>query len=129
MIESAKKLRHRLSKYFSFRMIVNKENLNYDQYLEFALSENTQALDKPNKKNNNKPRTLDYLFLRPNATTQGRHEFLHLSSNKIIICRKIWSTLVTKSITAQVEAITKRKNMPKGLKIKNKHRTTLFLQE
>ena len=55
------------SKYFSPRMIVYEENLDWNKYLEFVLEENAQALDKQNNKNINKPRTLDYSFSHPNA--------------------------------------------------------------
>ena len=73
VIESPKKLnffpaRHGVSKHFSPRMIVYKENLDCSKHLEFALGECAQALDEPNIKNDNEPRTLDCLFLRPNAT-------------------------------------------------------------
>ena len=85
-----------------------------------------QALDEPNVKNTNEPRTLDCLFLRPNAIKQDGCELLHLPANKIIIRRKIWSVLVTKSVIAQVEAIAKREDRPKGLKIKNENGAALF---
>ena len=93
-MESAKKLnffpvQHGMSKYFSPRMIVHEENLDHNKHLKFALEKHTQALDELNKINNNKPRTLDCLFLHPNATKQGGCELLHLSTNKIIISRKI----------------------------------------
>ena len=61
-----------------------------------------QALDELNKKNNNEPRILDYLFSYPNVTKQDRHELLHLPRNKIIISRKIWSVPVIKSVIDQV---------------------------
>ena len=80
---------HRVSNHFSPSMIVHRENLDYNKYLEFVLGECAQALDEPNKKNNNKHRTLDSLFSSPNMTKQGRCELLHLSANKIIIQRKI----------------------------------------
>ena len=67
IIALAKKLslfsvRHRISKYFSPRIIIYKENLDYNPHLVFALGEHAQALDELNKKNNNEPRTLYCLF-------------------------------------------------------------------
>ena len=70
-------------------MIVCKENLDCNTHLEFVLGEHMQALDKQNKTNNNKPRSLDYLFLCPNAAKQGGYKLFHLPANKIIMQRKI----------------------------------------
>ena len=67
IMQSSKKLnfflvQHGVFKHFSSRIIVHKEILDYDKPLEFALGEHMQALDEPNKKNNNKSRTLDCYF-------------------------------------------------------------------
>ena len=106
-------------------MIVYEENLDYCKHLEFALGEHLQALDELNRTNANVPQAFDYLFLDSNNAKQGRHELLYLPENNIVVWRKIWSALVMKNAIAQVEAITKRKGMPKGLKIKNKWSKTL----
>ena len=39
-----------MPKYFSPRIIVYQENLDYSKHLEFALGECIQALDEPNFK-------------------------------------------------------------------------------
>ena len=49
-------------------MIVHRENLDYNEYLEFVLGKHVQALKNPNKKSTNAPRALDCLFLHSNAT-------------------------------------------------------------
>ena len=61
-------VRYRVSKYYSPRIIVYKENLDCNKYLEFALGECIQVLNKPKKSNTNVPRILDYLFLRTNVS-------------------------------------------------------------
>ena len=70
---------------FSPRIIVHKENLDYNEHLEFALRECVQALNKPKKTSTNTPRILDCLLLHPNTANQGRRELLHLPTIKIII--------------------------------------------
>ena len=68
-------------KHFTPRIIVHKENLDHNKHLEFALKECTQALDKPNENNNNKPRTLNCLFLHPNAANSSTKQKRNASSS------------------------------------------------
>ena len=74
--EAARKLnyfpaKHGISKYYSPRMIVHKENIDYDKHCKFVLGEYVQAHDKPLIKNTNAPRSLDCIYLRPTVSHQG----------------------------------------------------------
>ena len=89
VMESTKKLnffpnKHGVSKYFSPRMIMHQENLDYERHCQYQIAEYVQAHDEPIHTNMNAPRSLDCLYLRPMDNAQGGHELLHLQTNKVI---------------------------------------------
>ena len=131
VIESTKKInffpaKHGVSKYYSPRMILHKENLDFKRHCKYVLGEYVQATSDEKEKNNNKPRTLDCLYLRPTTNHQGGFELLHLATNRVITRHNITSVAITPSVIKQVHEIAKRENMPKGLKIQNRTNVVLF---
>ena len=58
--------------------------------------------------------------MRPSSTSNKGYDLLHLQTNKVVNCRKIWSMPVTTSVIQQVHALARMDNMPNGLKITNK---------
>ena len=107
-------------------MILHKENLDFKRHCKYVLGEYVQATSDEDKKNNNKPRTLDCLYLRPTANHQGGFELLHLATNQVITRHNITSVAITPSVIKQVHEIAKRDNMPEGLKIQNRTNVVLF---
>ena len=130
-IEAAKKLNYfpakrGISKYYSPRMIMHQQNLDFDKHCKYVLGEYVQSHEDESIKNDNKPRTLDCLYLRPTASNQGGHELLHLGTNRVITRNKVTQIPITPSVIRLVHAIAKKENMPRGLKIKNRTNTVLF---
>ena len=54
-----------VSKYYSPRMILHKENLEWEKHCKYCIGDYTQACKDATIKNNNKAQTLDCLYLRP----------------------------------------------------------------
>ena len=93
-MESTKKLnlftnKHGVSKYFSPRMIMRQENLDYKLYWKYQIREYVQAQDESQHKNTNSPRSLDCVYLRPIENNQDGHEWLHLQTNKLVKCQNL----------------------------------------
>jgi hypothetical protein len=70
VMESTKKLnffpnKNGVSKYFSPRMIMHQEILDYDQHFKYQIGEYVQAHDEPKHMNTNAPCSLDCIYLRP----------------------------------------------------------------
>ena len=107
-------------------MILHKENLDFDRHCKYVLGEYVQAHEDETIKNNNAPRSLDCLYLRPTANHQGGHELLHLQTNQPITRSVVTPVSITPSVIKMVHAIAKRDDMPSGLKIKNRANTLLF---
>ena len=86
----------------------------------YALGEYVQGKHEPARSNASAPRALDCLCLRPSSASNKGYDLLHLQTNKVINCRKIWSMPVSASAIQQVRTLACVDNMPKGLKIANK---------
>jgi hypothetical protein len=89
--DSAKKLnffpaKNGISQYYSPRMILHQQNLDYDKHCQYAFGTYVQAHDKPDPSNTNAPRTLDCIYLQYNK--QGGCDLLYLQTNRMITrCR------------------------------------------
>ena len=118
--------KHGVSKHYSPRMILHQENIDFDRHCTYVLGEYVQSHENEQIKNNNKPRTLDCLYLRPTGNHQGGHELLHLQTNRVITRHRITSVPITPSVIKQVHAIATAEGMPDGLKIKNRYNNILF---
>ena len=75
--ESARKLnyfpnKNGISKYYSPRMIIAQENLDYDRHCKYAYGDYVQAHEEPNQTNTNAESSLDCLYLRPAAKVTER---------------------------------------------------------
>ena len=129
--ESTRKLnfvlaKHGLLKHYSPRIILHQKNIDFDCHCTNVLGECVQTHEDEQIKNNNKPRALDCLYLRPTANHQGGHELLHLQTNRVITRQRITRVPITPSVIKQVRAIAHMEDMPKGIKIKNRNNNILF---
>jgi hypothetical protein len=131
VLESTKKLnffpnKNGVSKYFSPRMIMHQENLDYERHCKYQIGEYVQAHDEPDHSNTNAPRSLDCIYLRPMDNAQGGHELLHLQTNRVVKRRTLTKVPITPGIIKQVHALAKIDEMPEGLKIKNRANHIIF---
>ena len=122
VMESTKKLnffpnKNGVSKHYSPRMIVHKENIDYNKQCVHVFGEYVLAHEEPIHKNTNAPRALDCIYLRPMHNAQGGHELLHLLTNKVIMRRKVTKIPITTSIIDQVHELARLDGMPKGLSL------------
>ena len=73
-----------ISKFYSLRMILHQQNLDYVKHCQYAMGTYVQAHNEPEISNNNKARTLDCIYMRYNNNAQGGHELLHLQASALI---------------------------------------------
>ena len=129
--ESAKKLnffpaRHGISNYYSPRMILHRQNLDYNKHCTYAFGSYVQVNNDPDPTNTNAPRTLDCIYLRSTGQQQGGHDCLHLPTNRIITRAKVTPIPITAGVMVQVQTIADQERMPKGLKISNRYQVVLY---
>ena len=92
VMESSKKsnfpAKHSVSKHCSPRMTLHNENIDYDAHCTHSIGECVQGEYEPDRSNDNAPRMLDCLHLRPSCGTQKGYDLLHSQTNKVVNCRK-----------------------------------------
>lgn len=106
-----------ISPYYSPRMILHEENVDYMKHCRVPFGTYVQAHDEPNPTNTQKPRTLDCIYLRPLSNHQGGAELLDLRTNQLITRREFTPVPITQNIIDLVHGIAEREKMPTGLKI------------
>ena len=112
--------------HYSPRMILHKENLDFNRHCKYVLGEYVQAHEDENIKNNNAPRSLDCLYLRPTANHQGGHELLNLQTYITILRSKVTAIAITPSVIEMVHAMAVKDKIPDGLKVKNRANAIIF---
>jgi hypothetical protein len=103
-------VRQGVSKYFSPRMIIHQENISYQQHCRTSWGTYVLAHNEPDQTNTNAPRALDCLYLRPNAS--GRHQCLHLQTNRVITRRRVTPLPITPVIITPFHKIAEQDEMP-----------------
>ena len=73
-----------ISQNYSPLMIMEKEMIGYRQYCEFKFGNYVQAFEDRTKKNNNFPRTIHCIYLRPAPDMPNGHNLMDLYSGKLI---------------------------------------------
>ena len=71
-----------ISPYYSLHMILNKQCLVYGKHCKIPFGAYVQAYQEEEKKNNNKPRTVDAIYLEPCLTSAGGHWIMNLETGK-----------------------------------------------
>eukprot|EP00978_Attheya_sp_CCMP212_P012412 scaffold30928_cov60-Attheya_sp.AAC.2 len=72
--------KHGASKYYSPRMILHQQHLDFNKHCKYSIGSYVQGHDEPATTNTNASRTLDCIYLRYHSTAQGGHELLHLAT-------------------------------------------------
>ena len=115
-----------LSKYYSPRMILQKQTLEFKTHGIYNTGDYVLAHNDSIIKNNLKPRALDCLYLRPTPNSKNTHDFYHISTNKIISRSKCTPLPMTTNIIHLIVAQAKKDNMPEGLKFSTNTNTTVY---
>ena len=129
-MESTKKLNffpptNGLSPYYSPRMIIHQENLDYAKHCKISFGTYVQAHNEPANSNTQHPRSLDCIYLRYLNNKQGGHELLDLQAGTVITRRQVTPLPMTQNVIDLVHLRADKDNMPPGLKITTKNGMTL----
>jgi len=125
--ESARKLnyfpnKHGISKYFSPRLIVTREPLDYKRHCQFPLGAYVQAHDEPQPSNTQAPRTLDAVYLRP---TDTGHDVYDIGTRRVINRRTLTQLPITPAIINAVNEAAKADGQT-GLRITTRDNKVLY---
>eukprot|EP00978_Attheya_sp_CCMP212_P012626 scaffold31575_cov60-Attheya_sp.AAC.1 len=103
--------KHGVSKYYSPRMILHQQNLDFNKHCKYSIGSYVQGHDEPAPTNTNASRTLDCIYLRYHNTAQGGHELLHLAMNKVVIRRNVTPVPITPGLIKRVTFVVEQDNM------------------
>jgi hypothetical protein len=130
-MESAKKLnffppKGGISPFYSPRMILHQENLDYNKHCSIPFGTYVQAHHEPTPTNTQHPRTLDCIYLRYNDNKQGGHELLDLRTGRTIKRRTVTPLPMTQNVIELVHEMATSEGMPDGLKIQTRSGIILY---
>ena len=131
VMEATRKLnyfppKHGCSSYYSPRMIINHQPLDYKQHCSIPTFSFVQAHDEPLRKNSQAPRTLDAIFLRHiHNNDQGGYELLHLATGEVITRTHVTPVPITQSAIDAVNAMAAHEGF-KGLQLLSKTGQILY---
>lgn len=125
VMESTKKLnffppKGGISSYFSPRMIIHKESIDYNKHCQIPFGSYVQAHEENDPSNSMKPRALDGIYMRYMSNDQGGHEILNLATGEIIRRRKITMIPITQHVIKSIHTLAEKDQMPEGIKITHK---------
>ena len=113
-----------VSKYYSPRVLLSKEPLDYNKDCKYAFGTYVQAHCDPDPKNTNDARTLDCLYLRPRPHGAG-HTLLDIHTQRVISRNRVTPIPMTRSVIAVIESWAEAEDQ-KGLQIKTKRGEILY---
>ena len=109
-----------VSSYFSPRMIIHKESIDYNKHCQIPFGSYIQAHEENEPSNSMKPRALDGIYLRYISNDHGGHEILNLATGEIIRRRKITMIPITQHVIKSVQTLAEKDQMPEGMKVTHK---------
>ena len=80
-----------MSDYFSPHMLMNRENIDYNKHCKFTFGEYVQAYQEEEKKNDNKPCTIDGIYLQPCFKSSGGHYIMNIATGARMHKKVLWS--------------------------------------
>ena len=112
-----------ISQHYSPQTILKKENVDYLRYCTFSFGEHVQAFDDNTKTNNNLPRTLDCIYLRPDPESPNGHKLMDLKTGQCIDRPQSALTAceMTQDIKERVEELARKQGV-KSLKFRYRKR-------
>jgi hypothetical protein len=109
-----------VSAYYSPRMILNQENLDYAKHYSVPFGAYVQANHKTNRTDSNATRTLDAIYLRPAQNQQGGHELMDLNSGQVITRNIVNEIPVTDVVIKAVKTMAYDQGF-ESMKFKNRN--------
>jgi hypothetical protein len=115
-----------ISPYYSPRMILHQENLEYNKHCAIAFGTFVQARQEPSILNSQSPRTLDCVYLRYVDNLQGGHHLLDLHTGQTIKRRTVTPVPITQNAIELVNDMADHDGIANGLKIETRSGKILF---
>ena len=114
-----------VSEYFSLHMLMNCKNIDYNKHWKFTFGECVQAYQEEEKKNDNKRRTIDHIYLQPHFKSLGSHYIMNIATGARMHKKRLWSVPITQTVINAAKSVAKSQGY-KALKLLGKNKTRLL---
>ena len=114
-----------VSKTYSPFMIMKKSKLHYRKHCVTTFGTYVQVNHTNEPTNDNRPRTIDAIYMRPSPYDQGGHIVMSLATGQAITRQRVWRVPITKNVVDAVEAMAAKQKM-KGLKLLGRDKRPLL---
>ena len=75
-------------------MLMNKRNIDYNRHCKHKFGEYVQAYQEEPIKNNNKPSTIDCIYLKPNFFDAGGHyDVMNIATGAKMLKSRLWTVV------------------------------------
>ena len=108
--------------YSSQHMLMNKKNINYKHHCSFTCGKYMQAHQEHLIKNDNKPCTIDCIYLEPTFNTSRGHYIMNIATGAHMHKKHVWAVPIMQTIINTVESLAKSQGY-KSLKLLGKNKT------
>ena len=106
-------------------MLMNKRNIDYNRHCKYAFGAYVQAYQENTIKNDNKPRTIDCIYLELEMNDSGGHIVMNLVTSQKVTKPHVWEMPIAKTMIQAVESLAKLQGY-KTLKLTGKNKTRLL---
>ena len=81
---------------------MNWRNVDYNKHCKFSFGEYVQAYHEEVIKNDNKPRTIDCIYLEPNISDAGGHWVMNIVTGARMHKQQLWTVPITELVIKAV---------------------------
>ena len=113
-----------VSDVFSPFTILKKRPVDYDVHGKFPFGTYVLANQENKPQNDNRPRALDGIYLRPTVDRQNGHEVMNLATGQVVVRPRVWKVPLTPSVLRTVHCMAKRQGMT-SLKLLGRNKLAL----
>ena len=114
-----------VSPYFSPHVLMHKRNIDYHKHCTYSFGEYVQAYQEEQIKNNNKPHTLDCIYLEPTFKSTGGHYVMNIATDACMTKNRLWRVPITQTVINAVKSLAESQGY-KSLKLLGKNKTRLL---
>ena len=108
--------------YFSPHMLMNRKNIDCNKHCKFTFGKYVQAYQEEEKKNDNKPHTINGIYLQPRFKSSGGHYIMKIATGARMHKKRLWSVPITQTVINAVKSLAKSQGY-KVLKLLGKNKT------
>ena len=111
--------KHRISSYYSLRLIMTQQPLEYNKHCKYKFGEYVQAHHQNQPTNTMAEQKINTIYLRPSNNTHGRHVLMNLNTGEKFLRGRVTAVPLMQAVKDQIEELAKQQGIT-SMKFRNK---------